>query len=55
MGWSAERNLPSAPAVMVIIYQIGRMSIIMYLPCMVLGSLTGINVNILGVARKGQK
>ena len=34
-------------AVMVIIYQIGRMSIIMYLPCMVLSSLTGINVNLL--------
>ncbi len=32
---------------MFIIYQIGRMSIIMYLPCMVLASLTGINVNIL--------
>ncbi|MBF0578719.1 sodium:solute symporter [Erysipelotrichaceae bacterium RD49] len=34
-------------AVMFIIYQIGRMSIIMYLPCMVLASLTGINVNVL--------
>lgn len=34
-------------AVMLIIYQVGRMSIIMYLPCMVLGSLTGINVNLL--------
>ena len=34
-------------AVMFIIYQIGRMSIIMYLPCMVLGSLTGISVNLL--------
>ena len=32
---------------MFIIYQIGRMSIIMYLPCMVLGNLTGINVNLL--------
>ncbi len=32
---------------MFIIYQIGRMSIIMYLPCMVLGSLTGISVNLL--------
>lgn len=34
-------------AVMFIVYQIGRMSIIMYLPCMVLSSLTGINVNLL--------
>lgn len=34
-------------AVMFIIYQIGRMSIIMYLPCMVLANLTGINVNLL--------
>ena len=34
-------------AVMFIIYQVGRMSIIMYLPCMVLSSLMGINVNIL--------
>ena len=32
---------------MFIIYQVGRMSIIMYLPCMVLGSLTGISVNVL--------
>ena len=34
-------------AVMFIIYQIGRMSIIMYLPCMVLSSLTGLDVNLL--------
>ena len=34
-------------ALMFIIYQIGRMSIIMYLPSMVLASLTGINVNLL--------
>ena len=34
-------------AMMFIIYQVGRMSIIMYLPCMVLSSLMGINVNIL--------
>lgn len=34
-------------ALMFIIYQVGRMSIIMYLPCMVLANLTGINVNIL--------
>ena len=34
-------------ALMFIIYQIGRMSIIMYLPSMVLGQLTGININLL--------
>ena len=34
-------------AIMFIIYQVGRMSIIMYLPCMVLSSLTNINVNVL--------
>lgn len=34
-------------ALMFIVYQIGRMSIIMYLPSMVLADLTGINVNIL--------
>jgi len=34
-------------ALMFIIYQIGRMSIIMYLPSMVLSKLMGINVNIL--------
>ena len=34
-------------AIMFIIYQVGRMSIIMYLPCMVLGNLTGISVNLL--------
>ena len=32
---------------MFIIYQIGRMSIIMYLPSIVLASLTGINVYLL--------
>ncbi len=37
-------------AVMFIVYQIGRMSIIMYLPSMVLANLTGINVNILIIA-----
>ncbi len=42
-----SKGLRVLGAVMFIIYQIGRMSIIMYLPCMVLGSLTGINVNIL--------
>lgn len=34
-------------ALMFIVYQIGRMSIIMYLPSMVLANLTGIHVNIL--------
>lgn len=34
-------------ALMFIVYQIGRMSIIMYLPSMVLANLTGINVNLL--------
>ncbi len=42
-----SKGLRVLGAVMFIIYQVGRMSIIMYLPCMVLGSLTGINVNIL--------
>ena len=42
-----SRGLRVLGAVMFIIYQIGRMSIIMYLPCMVLGSLTGISVNLL--------
>ena len=32
---------------MFIIYQIGRMSIIMYLPSIVLAQLTGISVNVL--------
>ena len=40
-----SKGLRVLGAVMFIIYQIGRMSIIMYLPCMVLGSLTGISVN----------
>lgn len=42
-----SKGLRVLGAVMFIIYQVGRMSIIMYLPCMVLGSLTGINVNVL--------
>ncbi len=42
-----SRGLRILGAVMFIVYQIGRMSIIMYLPCMVLGALTGINTNIL--------
>ena len=41
-------------AVMFIIYQVGRMSIIMYLPCMVLGSLTGISVNVLIIVMGGK-
>lgn len=42
-----SKGLRILGAVMFIIYQIGRMSIIMYLPCMVLANLTGINVNLL--------
>lgn len=42
-----SKGLRVLGAVMFIIYQVGRMSIIMYLPCMVLGSLTGISVNVL--------
>ncbi len=42
-----SKGLRVLGAVMFIIYQVGRMSIIMYLPCMVLGSLTGIGVNFL--------
>ena len=42
-----SKGLRVLGAVMFIIYQIGRMSIIMYLPCMVLSSLTNINVNVL--------
>ncbi len=42
-----SKGLRVLGAVMFIIYQVGRMSIIMYLPCMVLSSLMGINVNIL--------
>ena len=37
-------------AVMFIVYQVGRMSIIMYLPSMVLSKLTGLNVNLLIIA-----
>lgn len=43
----SSKGLRILGAVMFIIYQIGRMSIIMYLPSMVLANLTGINVNIL--------
>ena len=42
-----SRGLRILGAIMFIIYQIGRMSIIMYLPSMVLANLMNINVNIL--------
>ena len=42
-----SKGLRVLGAVMFIVYQIGRMSIIMYLPSMVLSKLTGINVNVL--------
>lgn len=42
-----SKGLRVLGAVMFIIYQIGRMSIIMYLPSMVLSQLTGISVNLL--------
>lgn len=42
-----SKGLRILGAIMFIIYQIGRMSIIMYLPSTVLAELTGINVNIL--------
>ncbi|MFR2717466.1 MAG: sodium:solute symporter family transporter [Anaerococcus obesiensis] len=42
-----SKGLRILGAIMFIIYQVGRMSIIMYLPCMVLSKLMGINVNIL--------
>lgn len=42
-----SKGLRILGAIMFIVYQVGRMSIIMYLPCMVLATLTGINVNIL--------
>lgn len=42
-----SKGLRVLGAVMFIVYQVGRMSIIMYLPCMVLASLTGISVNVL--------
>ena len=45
-----SKGLRVLGAVMFIIYQVGRMSIIMYLPSMVLANLTGINVNILIIA-----
>ena len=42
-----SKGLRVLGAIMFIIYQIGRMSIIMYLPCMVLSGLMGVNVDIL--------
>ena len=42
-----NKGLRILGAIMFIVYQIGRMSIIMYLPSIVLAQLTGINVNIL--------
>ena len=42
-----SKGLRILGALMFIIYQIGRMSIIMYLPSVVLSTLTGINVNVL--------
>ena len=45
-----DKGLRILGAIMFIIYQIGRMAIIMYLPSMVLANLTGINVYLLIVA-----
>ena len=45
-----SKGLRVLGAVMFIVYQVGRMSIIMYLPSMVLSNLTGINVNVLIIA-----
>lgn len=42
-----DKGLRILGALMFIIYQIGRMSIIMYLPSAVLSQLTGVNVNLL--------
>ena len=42
-----DKGLRALGAFMFIIYQIGRMSIIMYLPSIVLSELIGTNVNIL--------
>ena len=42
-----SKNLRILGAAMFIIYQLGRMSIIMYLPSIALAELTGIDVNIL--------
>ena len=45
-----SKGLRVLGAFMFIVYQVGRMSIIMYLPSMVLSNLTGINVNVLIIA-----
>ena len=45
-----SKGLRVLGALMFIVYQIGRMSIIMYLPSVVLAELTGISVNILIIA-----
>lgn len=37
-------------ALMFILFQLGRMSIVMYLPCLALGNLTGVNVDVLIIA-----
>ena len=37
-------------ALMFVLFQLGRMSIVMYLPCLALANLTGINVDILIIA-----
>lgn len=42
-----SKGLRILGALMFIVFQTGRMSIIMYLPCIALAELTGINVNIL--------
>ena len=42
-----DKGLRVLGALMFIIYQIGRMSIIMYLPSVVLAQLTGMNINLL--------
>lgn len=45
-----DKGLRILGALMFIVYQIGRMSIIMYLPSIVLSNLTGISVNALIIA-----
>lgn len=45
-----SKGLRILGALMFIIFQTGRMSIIMYLPCIALAELTGIHVNILIIA-----
>lgn len=45
-----SKGLRVLGSLMFIVYQVGRMSIIMYLPSIVLAELTGINVNVLIIA-----